>query len=171
MTRQTITTFKRLIYFWITSFLIATICYYLLWLIMPRHYVFGTWFRMFLYHYQHPIQYILIPCFFYGIIATLYSDKFYTQSSKRQILTTIFIVILTTLISSPFGGILWFYHDMQAGYFPTNWIDRMTSNGISMGLSIGWLIIVLSIPYNILGLVVCHFLTKTGARQFRTKSY
>jgi hypothetical protein len=53
---------------------------------------------------------------------------------------------------------LWFYHDMQAGYFPANWTNRMVSNGISMGLSTGWLIIMLSIPYNILGLVAAYFI-------------
>lgn len=156
-----------MLFFWFASFTIAISSYYLLWRIMPHHYVFGTFYRMFLYHYQHPIQYIAIPCFFYGIIASVYSNKFYLQTYKRQIQTTIFIVSLTILISSPFGGMLWFYHDMQAGYFPANWVNKIISSGISTGLSMGWLIIMLSLPYNILGFVVTYFLTKLGASQIR----
>jgi hypothetical protein len=162
-------TIKRLLYFWCLSFVIATSCYYLLWAIMPMHYVFGTWPRMFLYHYQYPVLYITIPCFFYGIVATYYSNKFCAQSSKQQILTTISIAALTILISMPFGGMLWVYHDMQAGYFPANCTNRIISNGISMGLSTGWLIILVSIPYNILGLITSYFITKFGANQFRIK--
>lgn len=167
MQKRQINILKRLLFFWTTSFLIATSCYYLLWLTMPQHYVFGTWYRMFEYHYQHPIQYISIPCFVYGFIATFYANKFYHQSTKRQMITSLIIVFLTVLISSPFGGMLWNFHDMESGYFPTNWVDRMFSNGISMGLSIGWLIIGLSIPYNILGIIVSFFLTKKGADLFR----
>lgn len=159
---------KRLIFFWVTSFATATIGFYLLWFVMPGHYVFGTWFRMFTYHYQHPIQYIIIPCFFFGFIAKLFADKFYKQKTTKQILTTLIIATLTIIISLPFGGMLWNFHDMQAGYFPSDWTSKMIRQGIGMGLSAGWLIVVLSFPYNLLGLVACFFLTRTGAKLFRT---
>jgi hypothetical protein len=42
----------------------------------------------------------------------------------------------------------------------------MVTEGTLMGFSIGWLIIGLSLPYNIAGLIVCYFLTKTGAVKF-----
>lgn len=161
------TVLKKLLFFWVTSFSIAISCYYLLWLIMPKHYVFGVWYRMFLYHYQHPVQYIFIPCFFYGFIATFYTTKFYLQTTKKQVLTTSLIIILTVILSSPFGGMLWVYHDMQAGYFPVNWFKKILTDGVSTGLSIGWLIILLSIPYNVLGFIVCYFLTKKGSELFK----
>ena len=97
---------KRLLFYWATSFILATILYYILWTIMPNHYVFGAWYRMFVYHWEHPIAFITIPCFFYGIIATLFADKFSKQNLIRQILLTIAIIILTIVISSPFGGML-----------------------------------------------------------------
>ena len=160
---------KRLVFFWLASFIAATTGYYLLWLI-PRYYVFGAPCGMPCYHYEHPVQYILIPCFFYGIIATLYAERFYKQNKIRQIFSTLIIATLTVIISSPFGGMLWHFHDMMAGYFPASSVDKMIRNGSKMGLSIGWLVIALSIPYNFLGLILCFFITRKGAKLFRADS-
>ncbi|WP_190304370.1 hypothetical protein [Flavobacterium branchiophilum] len=160
---------KRLLFYWVTSFILAIILYYILWTIMPNHYVFGAWYRMFLYHWQHPISFIAIPCFFYGIIATLLADKFSKQKVTKQILLTIGIIILTIILSSPFGGMLWHYYDMKAGHFPQNWIGKMIRLGFEWGLEVGWLIIGLSIPYNIIGSIACYFLTKKGVELFNTK--
>lgn len=153
---------KRLLFYWISSYVLATLMYYILWLIMPRHKVFGALYRMFLYHREFPLQYIAIPCLFYGIIATLLSGKFSNKNIQGQILLTIIIIVSSILLSSPFGGALWHYHDMKAGYFPPNWISKMISEGFTWGLELGWLIIGLSIPYNIIGSITCFFLTKKG---------
>ena len=161
------TALKRLVFYWIASFTLAVVCYYFLWTIMPGHYVFGSWFRMFLYHWEHPIQFIAIPCFFYGILATLLADKFSKQRVHRQLLLTLLIVTVTVLVSSPFGGMLWHYYDMKAGYFPSNYIRKMVSLGFEWGLEMGWLIIGLSIPYNLIGLITCFFVTKKGSELFK----
>jgi len=162
-------TVKSLFFFWSTSALLAIGVYYILWLIMPSHRVFGAFFHMNLYHYRYPVPYILIVCFFYGIVATLFTDRFVRQTQLRQIITTLIIVILTVLISSPFGGMLWHYHDMQAGFFPGDWKRKMVKNGIRDGLSIGWFIIAISIPYNIIGILICYYLTRKGAFLLREK--
>jgi hypothetical protein len=156
-------TIKKLLFFWTTSVSTAIPSYYLLWAIMPNHYVFGIWYRMFLYHWEHPIQYILIPCFFYGIIATYFSTSFVKKEIIGQLFLTSIIILATIVISSPFGGMLWHYHDMQAGYFPKNWIKEIITEGTEMGLEMGLIIIALSIPYNVLGSIVCYFLTKKGS--------
>jgi hypothetical protein len=160
---------KQLAFFWITSFVLAVAVYYLLWLIMPHHYVFGALFRMFCYHMDHPLPFIAIPCFFYGIIASLFSTKISQQGFIMQILTTILIIILTVLISSPFGGMLWHYYDMKAGYFPENWFLKMVRLGFEWGLEIGWYIIALSIPYTIIGSIVCFYLTRKGSLLFHER--
>ncbi|MDH7913389.1 hypothetical protein [Winogradskyella sp. SYSU M77433] len=133
-------------------------------MIMPSHKVFGALFRMFLYHWEYPISFIAIPCFFYGILATIFTKTFIKQTITKQILLTLLIISLTILLSSPFGGILWHYYDMKAGYFPSNWIFKMIKNGFVQGFKIGWLIILLSFPYNILGAIACYFLTKKGSK-------
>ena len=164
---NTRTTMNRLLFYWVSSFTLAYSLYYVLWLIMPGHYVFGALYRMFVYHSSHPVQYIAIPCFFYGIIATLFADKFQNRKTRGRIFLIVLIIILIILISSPFGGMLWHYHDMKAGYFPENWISKMINRGSIEGLQLGWFIIVLSIPYNIFGSIICYFLTKKGIELFK----
>ena len=155
---------ERFYFYWGTSFAIAALVYVVLWIVMPSHYVFGMLYRMHLYHYMFPAQYILIPCFFYGIIAAVLSDYFARQHLFMQLLLTAFIILLTVLISCPFGGMLWQLHDMSAGYVPNHWARKLFIEGPRMGLECGWFIVLLSIPYNIIGTVVCFFLTRKGAR-------
>ena len=92
---------------------------------------------MFSYHWRHPIEYIAIPCFFYGILATLLAENFAKRKLLGKIGLTILIIALTILLSSPIGGMLWHYHDMQAGFFPLDWFNTMTELGFSWGLQYG----------------------------------
>ncbi len=160
---------KRLLFYWTTSFMLATSVYYILWLSMPRHNVFGALDRMFQYHREHPLAFIAIPCLFYGIIATGLAESFSRRKVLGQVLLTIVIIALTVLVSSPFGGMLWHYYDMKAGFFPVKWVSTMIEDGFELGLDAGWLIVGLSIPYNIIGSVICFFLTKKGSELFRNK--
>jgi len=80
------------------------------------------------------------------------------------------MIVLTILMSSPFGGMLWVFHDMKAGYFPENWMSKMINEGFIMGLEAGWAVILLSVPYNIFGSVLCFFLTKKGAEIYDDKN-
>jgi len=153
---------KRLLFYWITSFTIAVTMYYVLKVGFTDNRVFGSWFRMMQYHTDNPISFITFPVFFYGIIANYFADNFAKKSRKGQLYLTLIIVILTILVSSPFGGMLWHYYDMKAGWFPKNWDDKLFG-GFSEGLRTGWLIILLSFPYNIFGIAVAYFLTKKGS--------
>ncbi len=147
-------------FYWVISLICSISAYYILWLIMPNHYVFGTLYRMFLYHWEHPIQYISIICFSFGIIATIFTLKTKAQHQWKH---TLVIALLTIIISSPIGGILWHLHDMQAGFFPNFWIEKL-QGGISEGLLLGWLIILLSFPYNIIGIIASHYIIKYRLR-------
>lgn len=155
-------------FYLVSSSFLAVFGYYFLGHFFPDGYLFGSYFRMSPYHNQHPIYFILIPCFFYSILATYFAHDFYNLTKPKQLKKIIKIIALTIFISSPFGGMLYFYYDMCTGYFPSNWMERMFEKGISTGFQIGWLIIVLSIPYNILGTIICYFLTKIGANLFKT---
>lgn len=161
---------KRLLFFWTASFVLATAVYFFLWAIMPLNLVFGVLYRMHPYHWDHPLVFIAVPCFFFGIIATLLADRFSKQNEFGKILLTILTIALTVFLSSPLGGMLWHYYDMQAGFFPSNWMSKMVKAGFLQGLEIGWIIVGLSIPYNIIGAVCCYFLMKKGSKLFITKS-
>ncbi len=156
---------KRLAFFWLASVLLATAGYYLLWLVMPRHRVFGALFRMIQYHNQYPIPYILIPCFCYGLIATALAESFLAQHFWGQVAMTVLIVILSMLASFHYGGMLWHLHDMEAGFFPQQWQEKLIKNGFNDG-PYGLWVIAFSIPYNLLGAIVCFFLTRKGASLF-----
>jgi hypothetical protein len=75
---------KRLLFFWLVSFLGAIGLYYLFLLIVPGNHVFGVLNRMFVYHWEHPVQYILIACLFYGIVATTFADSFAKQNIPEE---------------------------------------------------------------------------------------
>jgi hypothetical protein len=160
---------KKLIFYWVTSFTLAVALYYVLWAIMPIHYVFGAPYRMFLYHWEHPLAFISIPCFFYSFIATVAANHFSRLSVLKQIWSTAAIITLTIIMSSPLGGMLWHYYDMEAGFFPQNWLEKIIIQGSIWGFELGWLIVFLSIPYNIIGSVICYFLTKKGSELFDEK--
>ena len=166
MAIHTMQVVSRFLFYFITSFAIAISGYFLLSAFLFHNRVFASWFRMFPYHDQQPVPYTIIPCFVYSCIATVTVKLFNNLNLIKQIGLTALIVFLTIIFSSPLGGMLYYYHDMKAGYFPKNWISKMISSGVSDGLGIGWLIIALSIPYNVLGIVVCYFITKTGSRIF-----
>lgn len=69
-------------------------------------------------------------------------------------------------LSSPLGGMLWEWHDMRVGSFPADWARVLFPNGARDGLTVGWFIVLLSIPYNVLGLLVSYGLLAAGARRF-----
>ena len=150
-------------FYWLASFLLASGGYFVLRAVLPSGAVFGAWYRMLLYHWSHPLAYIAIPCFFYGILATLFTKNFTQKTARTQLGRTAIVIGLTVLLSSPFGGMLWCFHDMQAGYFPANWLWVMLSEGTLQGLALGWLVVLLSVPYSLLGCAVCYFLNKAGA--------
>jgi hypothetical protein len=102
---------------------------------------------MFTYHYKYPYQYIFIVCFFYSLFATVFAQKI--AKSEKWLLYSLVVIFLALLFASPVGGMLWHVHDMLAGFFPANAMHKILQ-GIPEGLGIGWLILLLSFPYNIL---------------------
>ncbi len=137
--------------------------YFLLWMIMPEGWVFGALYRMFVYHWEHPLQYIGLMSVCYSLVATVMISLPGDPVGKHPRLAVPLIIGLSILIASPAGGVLWVIHDMQAGYFPEGsrfWDDIQW--GAKEGIRCGWLIILTSMPYNILGLVVGYHVTLRG---------
>lgn len=157
---------KRLFFFWISSFVIAILGFILLSFIMPRGNVFSAWFRMQDYHNQSPALYVMICCFFYGILASIFTNRFYRAEVAGRMLIIFLIVLGVIGLSCAPGGMIWILHDMQAGYFPDNWKYLVLKHGTTMGFNLGWIIIILSFPYNVFGIFVSYFLTQFGVEHF-----
>ena len=158
---------KRMLFFWFSSFALAVAGYYLLWGLLPGHRVFGDWYRMLPYHAAHPLPYIALCCGCYGPLAAAAAATFRRRGTWGRVGVTAVLCVLTVALSAPLGGILWHWHDMQAGYFPPRWGQVLLHQGPRDGLALGWLVVVLSVPYAWLGAVMCYLLTKVGASLFR----
>lgn len=128
---------------------------------MPGGFVFGILMRMYTYHYTHPYVYILIPVFFYSLFVLFFYKKLITHSKWSKVFLLLGIMLATVVISSPFGGLLWVYYDIQSGFVPetTVLIHNLTWGAVE-GLKLGWIIVGISIPYNILGIVIGIFVTQ-----------
>jgi hypothetical protein len=154
-------------YFTLSCFSAGSIGYFFLILIMPKGWVFGALYRMFLYHWEHPYQYISLVAVIYGLVAASFALAL-RHRNKISGWIIFFVMFLTIAIASPAGGLLWVFHDMQAGYFTEGqrfWADL--GWGALEGLKSGWLVILLSIPYNLFGLEAGYFVTLYGFRLAR----
>ena len=112
-------------------------------------------FRMFMYHEAHPFQYIGIVAIVFGIIGSVWVRYFGATEEWKRWLSILLCIMLTILVSSVPGGILWKIHDMQAGYFTEGarfWSDLWW--GAKEGLLVGWLVILIPIPYNLIGVLI-----------------
>jgi len=154
--------YKLFLYFALSCFLAASAGYFLLRMVMQDGWVFGALYRMFLYHWEHPLQYILVIAVIYGLIAAFMAIRFSDRPEiSRWIIFS--VMALTIVVASPIGGIMWVIHDMQAGYFTEG--SRFWASirwGTLEGIKLGWLVILLSIPYNVFGLIVGYFVTSYG---------
>lgn len=162
---------KLFAYFFISSFGLAAFGYALLKELLPGGFVFGSLPRMFLYHYSHPYQYIAVVALIYACVATPCVLIFSRVSRGCKTGVIIGIMFLTIMIASVPGGVLWEIHDMQAGYFPKGnvFLDHLF-DGAMMGLQGGWLVIALSVPYNLAGLILGYFVTSIGFKMIKTKA-
>ena len=149
-------------FFAVSAFVLGSLGYKIVQSLTPNDHVFGVLYRMFLYHESHPFQYIAVVAFTYAFIATgcalLWPRLFGWRQGSA-------IILLTVLVASVPGGILWKIHDMQAGFFTKGsrfWRDLLW--GASAGLQVGWLVIALSVPYNIIGLIAGYGITRLGLR-------
>ncbi len=153
------------LYLTISHFYLAITLYFFLRLIMPHGWVFGALYRMPCYHWEFPAPYIaLVVLIHSSIITILFATK---QHRNPNILSTLVIMILTIFIASPLGGLLWVYHDMELGYYPTG--DLLTRNIFSAvrdGICTGWFIILLSFPYNLIGIYIGSKTIKYALRTF-----
>jgi H+/Cl- antiporter ClcA len=130
-------------------------------------YPIATLYRMHNYHNGQPLQYIAIIAVVFGAFGALWIKYFGQSRGRRKWLTMTMVIVLTIVGSSPIGGILWHIHDMQHGFIPAGAkIWGKLIDGIIGGLLIGWIIVLLSIPLNLIGVVsgysLLHSLSKSS---------
>ena len=150
------------------SFTLASVGYALLSHLQTH--VFAGLFRMFMYHEEHPYQYIGLTAIVYAIIATTWATTLGSRTKGYLRCIGILAIFPTTILIASFpGGMLWSWHDMQAGFVPAYWMDKLFSQGM-LGVETGWLVIALSFPYNLLGLIIGCVVTDQLEKHFRRTS-
>lgn len=152
-------------YFFFLSYFTAVSGYYLMWYIMPAHYVFGALPWMYTYHQQHPEQYIMVCCAAFSLVGSILLEKFNSANAPGRILICFAVVCFTILISAPLGGMLWHYHDMVAGFWPADyWTTKLFVRGPLEGLKLAVPILVLSLPYVLCGCIVMFLIMLSGSK-------
>lgn len=141
------------------TFSASLVGYWFLSSVCRQQCVFGALFRMFLYHYEHPAQYLGLVAFIYALLAAAWGIRART-TGWRMHAGLVVVIVATLLLSSAVGGVLWTFHDMQAGYFPP-WDRRIGifTEGALTGVQIGWLIVLLSFPLNLFCTIFAYGVT------------
>ena len=154
---------RLFVFYFAASFISASCGYYALHMFMSERGVFGSLYRMFLYHEEHPLPYIAIVSLSYACVATFAVTKWrHLAGWRRRVLAVAIIFISVTLASIP-GGMLWVVHDMMAGFVPNlnRAIDYLLWGALA-GLQVGWIVVGLSLPYSLLGAVLGYVVTIKG---------
>ncbi len=76
---------------------------------------YGSFYRMFTYHYEYPVLYWWVMSFCFGIVATLWKALTFFFRPKLQVMTGILVIPLSILLASIPGSMLWAFHDWSAG--------------------------------------------------------
>ncbi len=138
------------------SFIVGIGSYSFLHFVCGQRHVFGALFRMFVYHEQHPAEYLAVVASSYALFAAAWGVRSRSFGWRRH-LGVLGVLMATLLLSSAVGGVLWHFHDMQAGHFPP-WERRLTAfaEGISSGIAVGWLLVLLSFPLNVISVAFAY---------------
>ncbi|MBR6545026.1 MAG: hypothetical protein IKT66_06390, partial [Alistipes sp.] len=91
------------------------------------------------------------------------------RSGVWRILEVLAVILAALVLACPLGGMLWHFHDMLAGFFPSFWLRKLVG-GFVDGLMIGPLLILYSFPYNVMGLIVGYFVTTRLNSFFSSRS-
>lgn len=133
---------------------------------------FGGLYRMYMYHEQYPYGYIAIVSVVFAITSQFWLRHCHRYQGGMRWLSMLAVMLLTVILSSIPGGVLWTLHDMRAGFYTEGarfWNDLR--GGAGTGLVIGWLVIAISIPYNIVGCLLGGFLLhRLGLREQSSES-
>lgn len=150
------------IYIWLAflAFSMASLGYAFLCVLMDRVYAGpGPNFSYHQYHHQHPYQYIALVALVYALVGSLWYRCCRTAKWWLRYTSLILVIPVSLVISSIPGGVLWKLHDMHAGFYTRGevlWRDLYL--GAKQGLKLGWRLMLLSFPYNVLGYLIGTYL-------------
>jgi hypothetical protein len=123
------------------------------------------------YHDLYPIPYLLMSALVFAAVSALWLVFIVPRFTGFRFLQIILLPWIALLLTSPIWGMLWVFHDMQAGFFPAfpPMIDYLLF-GARQGLYFALNAIVFSLPLNLLAygatcLLLAMFVKRFGSEQ------
>jgi hypothetical protein len=121
---------------------------------------FFTLMRMSQHHLAHYQQYIALVAGFYGVFSTVWALHFVGSQGWRRWCEIALGFVGVVICSGAAGGPLYYVHDYQAGYWPSQAIvEQQMLRAIPQGIILGVLVMALSFPLNVLALICGAFVT------------
>jgi hypothetical protein len=103
------------------------------------------------YHDQYPVPYLLASALVFAVVSALWLVLIAPRLTRLRLLQIILLPWVALLFAGPVWGMLWVYHDMQAGFFPAfpQMIDYLLF-GARQGLYFTLDVVMFSLPLNLL---------------------
>jgi hypothetical protein len=124
-------------------------------------------YRMAAYPDAHPLQYVAVVALPFSFLTALWAVAGSGRLRVPRWLQITGLIALSLAAGCALGGVLYEFHDMQAGYFPAR--DIMFDHfrrGAWWGLGLGPLIIALSVPMNVAAFLVAYAVASLTRRTF-----
>jgi hypothetical protein len=120
---------------------------------------------------EHPIPYLLTIAFIFAVVGALWLMFIMPRFTRFRFLQIMLLPWITLLVAGPVWGMLWTFHDMQAGFFPS--FPQMINYlffGAQQGLLWVLIIALYSLPFSILAyaaacLMLIMFVKRFGPEQ------
>ncbi len=103
------------------------------------------------YHDLYPIPYLLAIALVFAVVSALWLMLITPRFTRFRLLQIILLPWIALMLAGPVWGMLWVYHDMQAGFFPAfpQMIDYLRF-GAQQGLYFTLAVVQFSLPLNLL---------------------
>lgn len=136
----------------------------------PGEAAFGSLPRMFTYHTQHFPSFIALAALCYALVVSIWVRfvRPWIVGRGWQCFSAFLVIVISLILIAPLAGMLWECYDMAAGFVPSFWFSKLMEGAV-WGLSTGWIVLVLSIPFNICGLILGFFVTDAFGRMFDSR--
>ena len=118
--------------------------------------------RVFPYPNSQPIPYIVAIAFAFATISSFWLERIAPKKFRHPLLQIAFVPFVALLLAGTLCGMIWVYHDMQAGYFPDSPVfQQHIWWGAKTGLGLSIFAAIASFPLNILSYIVAYLIVFT----------
>jgi hypothetical protein len=119
------------------------------------------------YQNQYPIPYLLTFAFVFAVVSALWLVRLRSRRSRLRPIHIAAIPFVAVLLAGPIWGMLWTYHDIQAGFFPgfQQMVDYLLF-GAQYGLFFSLNGAVQSLPFSLLAYIAAVILVSVFMKRF-----